>query len=222
MQVTHEEARKLIQFRLDAGLDPNQKVRLSDHLERCVECRIYAEDMKHVDRALAGASHKQREARFRPLSIPLLMEKSNRTAYYNSILAMRTTALVIACAALAFSTWSFFSVSQPPAPSEAPVGALPVPTPSGQSTSTKIFVEDCKVILYTVQNQDTLASIARRFSIHEEEVVALNNLKNGAIDSTQLWLPVCNSTPTGTAQGPATFTKTITPIQIPVTSTLGP
>lgn len=217
MQVTHEEARKLIQFRLDTGLNPHQKIQLSIHLRHCAECRDYAEDMKLVDLALAGASHKQHEVRFLPLSLPMLMEKSSRKIYQGSLLTMRTTMIVLMFAVLAFSTWSFFSGSPPATPGVASVAVPPVPTPSGQSTSTKVSVTDCKMVLYAVREQDTLASLARRFSITEAEIIALNNLKHGLNDSTQVWLPVCHSTPTGTA----TLTKTRTPILNPITSTPG-
>lgn len=221
MQVTHVEARRFIQLRLDAALNPRQQNQLSAHLERCAECRVYAEKMKNMDQALAAVSQQQHQTRHLPLSIPMLMEKSSRKIYQGSFLTMRTTVIVLVFAALAFSTWSFFSVSPPATPGAASLAVPPVPTPSGQSTSTKTSVADCKMVLYAVQEQDTLASIARRFSITEAEVVALNDLKNGLIDAKQLWLPVCNSTPTSTAQGPATRTKTHTPIWNPLTSTPG-
>lgn len=221
MQVTHTEARRFIQLRLDAALNSRQQDQLSAHLERCATCRVYAEKMKNIDQALAEVSQQHYRTRHLPLSIPMLMEKSSRKNYQGPFLTMRTTAMVLMFAMLAFSTWSFFSGSPPATPGAASLVAPPVPTPPGQSTSTKASLTDCKIVLYTVQQHDTLASLARRFSITEAEIAALNNLKNASIESKQLWLPVCDSTPTGTAQGPATLTKTHTPVLSPITSTPG-
>ena len=216
MHVTHEEARKWIQFSLDASLNSDQQARLSAHLEHCTLCRAYALEMKRVEHALAQASQTQREGRHVPLSISMLVKKTNKKIFHSPFLTMRSTVLFIVFAALAFSTWSFFSAVQPPAP-----GAVPVPTPSGQSTSTKVLFADCQLVRYAVREQDTLASLAQRFSITEDEIIALNDLKNGSLDSAQLWLPICNFTPTGTAQGPATLTKTHTPVLNPITSIPG-
>lgn len=221
MQVTHAEARHFIQLRLDAALEPRQQVLLSAHLDRCAECRVYAEQIKSVDRALAAASQAQRQARHIPLSIPMLMEKSHGKLYQSPFLTIRNTMIVLMFAVLGFAAWSFLSDSPPVTPGATYVAIPPVPTPSGQSTSTRVLFEGCKVILYAVQKQDTLAGLARRFSITEEEIIALNDLKNGSLESAELWLPVCNFTPTGTAQGPTTLTRTHTPALSPIISTPG-
>jgi hypothetical protein len=212
MQGTHEEARNLIQFSLDASLNSNQQAWLSAHLEHCVACRDYAQDMKRVEFVLTQAGQTQRERQHVPLSIPVLMTKGTKRVFDRTLLTMRSSILAIVFVALAFSTWSFFSVS----PSSTP-GAVPAPTPSGQSTSTEVLFADCQLVRYSVREQDTLASLAERFSITEDEIIALNDLENSSLDAAQLWLPICNFTPTVTAQVPAPLTKTHTPILDPIT-----
>jgi hypothetical protein len=97
-----------------------------------------------------------------------------------------------------------------------------MPTPSvqtTQSTTALAAFENCELVLYPVQEDDTLARIADQFSVSEEEIMAINSLQTKAIDpSMELAIPVCNFTPTGTVH-PATFTTTYTPDLGPSTST---
>jgi len=91
------------------------------------------------------------------------------------------------------------------------LGAFPVPTPSTQLTSTKITMQDCQEVRYKVREGDTLESIAYQFSASKEMIMARNRMETEAIDiSTELIVPLCSSTPTGTIY-PPTSTITLTP-----------
>lgn len=219
MQVTHEKAHRLIHYELDAALQPDEKRELSDHLEHCSECRLYAKDMQRIDGALSQMRNIGWSRQPAPLSIPELGVKSRQIKFERILLVMRTTVVALVFAAVAFNAWHFFSVSIPPTSSPAPVGILPAPTPSLPSTSTSASMEACKMMLYAVQEHDTVASIATQFSVTEEDIRALNNLRTVMIAATELWIPVCNFTPTGTVEGPATLTKASAPILRPTTST---
>lgn len=126
-------------------------------------------------------------------------------------------------AAFFFSAWQFVQ-SGTPAPIELPIGVFPIPTPSAQSTPTKVTFEGCEMIPYPVTETDTLASIAQQFSVSEEAIMAVNDLKTDTIHAAmELVIPMCQSTPTGTAN-PATLTasQTYTPRLRPRTSTPRP
>jgi LysM repeat protein len=127
----------------------------------------------------------------------------------------------LAFMALFFSAWQFV-ISGPVVSNPMPMSAPPVPTPlaqTAQSTSTEISLENCEMMVYAVQRQDTLAEIASRFSVPEDLILAANNLSTESIYAKrELVIPICNSTPTGTAH-PATFTTTYTPILKLITAT---
>jgi hypothetical protein len=69
MQITHEEARKLIQFGLDQMLKPQEKNMLQIHLEDCIECRTFFGDLKEVDNLLLPTMLRQWNLQPTPLSI---------------------------------------------------------------------------------------------------------------------------------------------------------
>ena len=97
--------------------------------------------------------------------------------------------------------------------SKTPLSVPLIPTPSIQTTSTKVnTAEVCEQIQYTVKSGDTLESIARQFSISKNDLVDANNRSSEAVDPGKvLVIPLCSSTPTETIY-PPTFTTTITPL----------
>jgi hypothetical protein len=98
-------------------------------------------------------------------------------------------------------------------------GLLPIPTPSIQYTATNSLALHCQEILYTVQENDTLQSIAEEHGTSKELIMQVNNLNTEVIQpGLELLVPVCESTPTSTIYPP---TFTITPILEPITYTPG-
>lgn len=221
MQITHEQARTLIQFSFDGILQTAEKARLAAHLQDCMDCKSYAEELREVETIILPLMKKQWNARPIPLSIPALTQRKSSTINPSRLLAIRSTAIALVFIALFFSAWQFLS-SSPSSSSRLPLVVPLVPTPSAQtaqSTNTKGMAENCELMAYNVQENDTLASIANRFLVSEDEIMKLNQLKTKAVSmSMELIIPICNFTPTGTIY-PATFTITYTPIIQLTTST---
>ncbi len=218
MQVTHEEARKLIQHNADGALNPQEKNALFAHLKDCLECRTYAEEIKEVENILVPLMKKQWNLQPAPLSSSVMSVRKNSKTQASTILATRMAAIGIVFLAFIFSAWQF-ALSNRRMPSQLPVNIPMVPTPSAQSTNTKSSSQNCAGMLYVVQENDTLEGIAQRFAVSEEEIMAINNMRTERVNvSMKLMIPVCNSTPTGTVN-PTIFSTTYTPSIRPITST---
>jgi LysM repeat protein len=223
MQITHEEAHKLIQYDADAELNPQQKEILSAHLKNCVDCQVYAKDIKEVESILVPVLKRHLNLQALPLSAQQIASKRNSKIQANIWLATRTAMIGFVFMAVALTFWQFILPSRS-AFSQLPTNVLPVPTPSTQSTqstSTSIQFQNCEMIIYGVQENDTLESITDQFSIAKEVIMAINHLKIETVDhKMELLIPICDSTPTGTVH-PTTLTKTHTPAIRQNTSTPG-
>jgi hypothetical protein len=220
MHITHEQARKLIQFSLDGVLPAADRGRLSMHLQECRDCRDYANDLKEVEANLLPVMKKQWNVQPIPLSLPFLAQRKSFTANASHILTMRSVALTLVFVALFFSAWRFVS-SSPSASGQVPLDVALVPTPSTQSarsTNTASISENCGMLVYRVQPNDTLGSIASHFLVPEVKLMQINGLSTASLGSLrELVIPLCNFTPTGTSHI-ATFTTTNTPIVRATTS----
>jgi len=220
MPITHEEARKLIQFGMDQVLKPQEKNKLQIHLEDCMECRTFSDDIKNVEMLLLPTMLRHWNLQPIPFSIEAISSKRKPQLQASIALATRTAIISIVFSIFVFSAWQF-TQSGKPTSNQLPVGVLPVPTPSGQSTSTKISFQNCKEMSYQVQENDTLESIAAQFSVSKEKLMAINNLNTETLNpKLEILIPICNSTPTGTVR-PSTLTTTFTPLIGPTTSTPG-
>jgi LysM repeat protein len=220
MQITHAEAHKLIQFSMDEALKPQEKNILQTHLNDCMECQAFVEQLKAMENLLVPAMTRHWAVQPAPLLIETLTDKKTPRRQASIILATRTAIISIVFAAFVFSTWQFtHSSSQPSSPLS--VSVLPIPTPSRQSTSTKISFQNCEQTIYQVQENDTLESIALKFSVAKDKIMAANNLNAETVSpKMELLIPICTSTPTGTVH-PSTLTITFTPLTGPTTSTPG-
>jgi LysM repeat protein len=210
MQITHQEARRFIQFHADEALNADEKTVLFSHLKTCFECRAYAAAIKELEDTLLPLMQRQWNLRPIPLSINDLKVKRNPQAPFSSILAIRTAIIAFVFVAFVFSAWQFTRPGQQLL-GLPPVIIAPVSTPSPESTNTIVSSEHCDGILYTVQANDTLSGIAAQFSISKDEIISLNGLKTETIHmGMPLMIPVCNFTPTSTLS--ATTTTTYTPV----------
>jgi len=220
MPITHEQARKLIQFGVDQALKPNEESVLQTHLTGCSECRSFADEIKEVDSILLPIMNKHWKLEPHPLPIASIVANINSKRQNSLLLTMRTALISIVLFAFVLSAWQF-TRSDSHISTPMPVSALPIPTPSGQSTSTKIRLTNCDEMLYQVQKNDTLESIALRFSIAKEEIMAINNMNEETVRAKMgLLIPVCKLTPTGTIH-PSRLTITFTPLIGQTTSTPG-
>jgi hypothetical protein len=218
MQLTHEEAHRLIQFNLDDALDLQGKTMLSAHLKDCIECRIYAEEIREVGSILVPVMKRHWNLQPIPFSISALNVKRNPKIQTSTMLATRTAVIGVVVLMFIFSVWQF-AISGRGSSAPLPVRVLPVPTPSTQSTSTKIMFQNCDGIRYTVQENDTIESIAYQFLTSKEDLMAANNIRTETVSTgMELIVPICNFTPTGTIH-PTLLATTYTPPMRPTTFT---
>jgi LysM repeat protein len=78
------------------------------------------------------------------------------------------------------------------------------------TANTNTSLENCTSNSYTVEKNDTLASIADRFAISAEDIVESNSLQAETVMIGQiLVIPGCASTPTDRATA---YTTMITPV----------
>jgi len=219
MQITHEQAHRLIQRSMDNLLNTQDSATLFEHLRNCIDCQSYKNEMNEVETLLVPVLKRQWNIQPIPFPLDTLMGRSTKTQP-SVLLTMRKAAIGLVVVMLFFSAWQFVNLG-PLAPGPIAQDVPPVPTPSVQTARFTSTTDTCEMILYTIQGNDTLASIAERFSMPEEEIIAANHLEMEVIgNSMQLVIPICNFTPTGTVH-PATFTTTYTPLTKPITSTPG-
>jgi hypothetical protein len=223
MHITHEEAHQLIQYQADAKLNPQKKAILSAHLNECVECQVYAKEIKEVENVLVPAMKKHWNFQPIPLSVHAIVSRRRSKIQTSILLTTRTVLIGFVFMAFVFTFWQFMLPSRS-AFGQLPTNVLPVPTPSTQSTqsiNTKIMFQNCEMIIYKVKADDTLDTIANQFSVSKEEVMAVNHVTEEIVNnSMELMIPICDSTPTGTVN-PSTLTTTYTPAIRPITSTPG-
>ena len=218
MQITHEEARRLIHFDADQALKMDQKRILRFHLKDCLECQEYANSMADMTSLLASTMEKKWGRPQVPLPTAVLLPKRNSRITESILMATRIAAVGVM--AIAF----LFSVRQVTGPIEGgpgtlPVSAPPIPTPSIQSTSTEALLQHCGQILYIVQHKDTIESIADQFSVSSEDIMAANGLDDDALRvGSELLIESCTVQPTGTFHATGTL---FTPFTSPTTSTPG-
>ena len=219
MQITHEEARRLIQFKADNSLNSTNEEKLSSHLKDCRGCRDYLSSIHETESTLRQTMRKQWNVHPLPLQMDVLYARAYSNPGANILLTTRRALVGIAVLMFAFLTWQ--SMSNKASSVQAPqLGTLPmIPTPSVQTTATNTLQSDCQEVRYIVQQGDTLESIAQHFSASKESILAANNLSGETlIPSKELIVPVCTSTPSGTVHPP---TFTITPIYEIISTTPG-
>jgi LysM repeat protein len=96
-----------------------------------------------------------------------------------------------------------------PTPSEFAALLAVSPTPSAQTTLTDSTSQVCETVIYVVQENDTLASIAFRHGVTEESIREYNHMTSNLVfTNTELVIPLCNSTPSHTATLPDNTTTT--------------
>lgn len=218
MQITHEEAHRLIQFDTDHSLQSHEKNDLVAHLEACEECKSYAESIKGIEFVLRPLFQRNWNRQPIPLSMATLTGKRNQSGTANPFLATRIAVIGIICISFVFSVWQF-TVSTHSTPEVSPVTIPPMPTPSTRLVSMTSTSSNCVGRSYLVKENDTLESIAERFAVSKEDIRTVNGLPTEAVGTgMQIIIPACTSTPTGTVNAQTT---TYTPSSGPITSTPG-
>lgn len=230
VEIPHHKARELLQLAADGSLAHADRPALDAHLAVCTECRAYADRLADLEASLREALHHKWD-NYRPvLNLQAIQKPSPLKLAWNNLFS-QTHALGKVTAAVAlligyFVVINLVGVRVPVVDKETPT-LLPTPsglatisptspTPSIQSAQADWTSQDCKTILYTVQENDTLENIAVRHGITAETILEYNKdtdslAANTVYTGIELVIPQCGSTPSKTASLPSNL-LTITPI----------
>ncbi len=216
MSITHEEARRLIHFSADDALKDVERHLLEVHLSSCADCQKFAADTDDLGATLQGIMQRKWNRPTLPLPTKNAIAAISPHFIQSIFFATRIVAMGFICMAFLFNVWQFTQSGRQRA--TPPAAEIPlIPTPSLQSTGTKATNQTCESIYYEVKENDTIKSIAARFSIAAEEIHATNHLTTETLNtSMKLSIPVCSPTPPGT---PNIVTTTFTPLLEPNTLT---
>lgn len=219
MSISHEEARRLLQFRADGMLNPTDETRLNTHLEECKDCRTYAKSLDNTVSVLQQTLRKQWKAAPLPLQMEVIYSKINPKRGMSALLTTRMALMGVAFLLFSVIMWQSMA-SKGVARQNSPETIPMIPTPSMEHTATNASLNNCQNIKYSIQEGDTLESIARQFSVSADIILTINDLVNSSSLETgqELVIPICETTPTSTTNPP---TITITPFLEPVTTTPG-
>ena len=218
MQITHEEAQRLIQFKSDSRLDPQREADLNEHLSACPACRGYSDELSEAENILIQAMHKKWDVHPLPLQLDALLDRVNPNEKISAIVSTRMVLLSFVFIFFVFVAWR--SSANPALSSQVPISTLPlIPTPANQYTATNTLQNECSEIFYTTQKGDTLDILVQRFSTTKEALISANRLTSETlIPHQELVILFCGSTPTSTTYPPV---FTITPIFEKTESTPG-
>jgi hypothetical protein len=219
MQITHEEARKLIQLALDGPLHIDQRNALDSHIAICAACQQYADSITNMESVLRPLLQRQWNQQPIPLSVGMIVSANHSRSSNQMLLATRVAALSVMFIVFVFSAWQF-SLSKPSAKSsvtQANIPLIPIPSTSAQLVTTSTHDPLCDEIIYVVKENDTLSSIATQFAVSKEELSKANDIETEVVRSgARLMIPICQ--PTRTVD---TLTRTFTPVLNTITATPG-
>jgi LysM repeat protein len=228
--ITHQKARMLLQSAADRQIAPDETSALNAHLEKCKECRDYANDLTNLEAGLRNALHAQWDHQQPKLDLQAITNPTlaklmwvNFPSLTQSIGKVTiVTVLLLGYFMLAnhFGIRIHSSNSETPAnlptPNELLLLSNTSPTPSAPTqltTMTKLTMQDCDVITYIVQATDSLESIAIKHGTSKELIMEYNNLTTEAVSpDMELFIPLCRNTPSRTASLPSNLI-TNTPIK---------
>lgn len=213
MELTHTQAREMIQFSADSALSANSLQSLKSHLASCKPCRTYADSIHAMEIHLRNVMRQHWNLRPAPLAVDAIKSKSFNRLFQPAQLATRFTMIATIALMVVVAALGMKNASREGGSNQAPVVVPLIPTPSLQTTSTEVnTVPPCEEIRYVIQPNDTLEGIALKFSVAKDDLMEANAMNSETIIAGgEIIVLVCNSTPTGTVRPPA-FTTTITPL----------
>ena len=109
MQLTHEEAIQLIEYKADKTMHGAQEKLLHEHLKDCTQCNAYASEFKEMENVLQRVMQKHWNQRPAPFSIrDLKAEKKlqKSTKYLSRIVAYSDTIDTVHCHNILFNALS--------------------------------------------------------------------------------------------------------------------
>lgn len=209
MQITHVEAHRLIQYNLDRALTSEKQKTLLSHLQECDECKTYDDGIHNMENMLCQIMNKQWQYPPLPLLLDSIRPHKGLPKSIHNLFGLRAALISVFLITFSFLVWQLKANVNDPS-GQLPFSLAPIPTPSIQISTASLESPKCKWRLHKVDKADTLESIARQYSVSKDEIMAFNDLTSELIyESLELKIPLCNVTPTVTAQMPAT---TLTPM----------
>ncbi len=214
--IAHQQVRALLQAATNKPLPIHEQTIVEAHLVRCNQCRTYAQNLNELEDGLRRVMRQQWNVRNTPLPIRAIKDRSKRVALQNKITG--TIGRFVVVPLLAFA---FVMVVRTIAPQQITLnaGAMTArtpqlswrtPTPAYRNTATELTVRDCDKAIYTVQENDTLDGIAARYGVLRESILAYNGLASDKLEAnTELVIPLCELTPTGTSTAPSLTITTL-------------
>ena len=208
--LSHQQAKRFIHAAADESLPPSEKAALDAHLLNCAECRSFAGEFARMESALRQTMQSRWKLTARPLSIGALLGWQNKTPLRRALSAAAAPILIVILALALLLTRGQFSSGDD---LTATVIATNIPTPSAQLTRANTAVNECETVNYIVQDGDTLESIAAKYSISKDAIVAFNNLKSETLSlSANLTIPLCVRQTTSTPSTTLTFTPSLSAV----------
>lgn len=203
MQISHQEARTLIQYSLERSLSKGEKGLLDVHLEYCMECNTFVNEMIKVEISLKTLANQYASIKH----IPLDINAFTRKPYSKIIWFPQLVSVSIIFMIFMIGAWQFSQTDRSPVVT-TPRNGAPIPTPSITLTNTNALLQNCQYVNYIIKEGDTLESIANQFNVAQELIQNENSLLSTNLKAgTELVIPFCNITPSLTIN-PSTFTIT--------------
>lgn len=213
MQISHEKARALIQFSMDRALDSVEENALSAHLQTCVNCVLFKDDLTKLDTSLHKFLSRHSATRYKPLAIGPLTGRVNTKQNW-----LRPAVMAGFMVMVFIFTWQFSGEDHSPT-SPAPYLLSSIPTPSISTTYAALTSQGCKKVNYIIQEGDTLEDIASFFKVSTSTIKSQNDLSTANLKTgNELVILVCGAPPSQTID-PYISTVTLTSTALLITLT---
>lgn len=224
-EITHQQARLLLQAAADRPLGGEEKTALNAHIANCQACSQLAGSLASLENRLREAMRARWDMQRPGLDLGAILHPPAAKLAWGRFLGQGYALGKVAILAALFLGYilvaSLFGLRSPlsgggtpalaPTPNEPALAFAASPTPPARLTSTGLSTQACETLVYIVQANDTLESIALGYGTTKEAILAYNVeytqlASNTVFAGMQLVIPLCKGTPSQTA------TTTITPI----------
>ena len=226
-EITHQEAHVLLQAATDQVIEPDENNALNEHLAQCRACTVYAKNLADLETNLRRTMHANWDNQQPKLEMQAILNPHPVKLLWNSFVSqthmMEKVGVVIVLLLGYVFIANLVGIQSPitkdktptplPTPTGQPVVFSNSPTPSVNSSLTKAVSSACETtIMYLVQENDTLDSIAYHHGTTKEVILGYNNLSSSTVfTGMELIIPLCDSTPSQIATIPKN-TLSLTPL----------
>ena len=216
-KITHNEAQQLLQSTTGQTLAPGDRSALENHLSKCIECRIYANNLTNLETDLRRVLHTQWNVQQPNLDLRAITDRASSKYNWNTLFnPAQAFGKVIIITSLFLGYFIISNIfgnrvstqenklpTMVPTPNNIPLVLTNSPTPLSPVTVTGLPTPECEPISYITHPGDTLGSIAAQFGISEVVIMLRNNLKTYAVSpNMEILIPICAGTSSQTAITP--------------------